>query len=629
MFNSSDIQTLRSQGRTNHEILEMMAPVVPSARKALDMINADTKTPEWQRETKIGQMLDKGVPKNAPSGFPYMTAIGLNQAQKAFDEKKATPELVQQEDLDDTQKEPEKKSGGVLGYLGETLSNVPKDAMNVAGDVYQAARHPLKTIEGVARLVEGTGENIYTGLTGKSVPQYQPDGTVLRQEGPSENAQMASNLVDSVVNAVSNPLETFKNNPVSTLMTVAPALQGIGKLSRISSLEKVGKAINPVTQAAKIIKPVGKAAAGVGKYATSQATGLNPETMSFIINHSDDFTAAQKGGITRASVAEKVQKGTQSVLDDLSDTGKAYEGVRKGAGDVTIPGGSIGKLLSKKGFKVDTVDDGLKVKLSTDIDTSIPITKAELGELEDFVNLVNGKEKFTPAQFLNVRNKLTQMSKFDAVKSDAFRGFAKKMRQEWNALGRGQVKGLRALDDQYGPLVEEASKLRKDFIEVGTDGSAILKENAISKIANLTKKGNEAKLARIQKLIPEIADEVNAIKALEDVQYANGIKIGTYFRGGFAATGLATGNIPMIIGSILSSPSVAVPVLKFYGKMKHLSPAIIDGIGNRISKGLKLSDEQGAIMSAALDHADDLNYSQVQRMLKAGQKGGAKVFSKD
>ena len=75
--------------------------------------------------------------------------------------------------------------------------------------------------------------------------------------------------------------------------------------------------------------------------------------------------------------------------------------------------------------------------------------------------------------------------------------------------------------------------IKKDFFN--RDGT--LKDNALSKLSNLTKKGNEARLERVKVLIPDIEPQINAIKALEDVKLANGQKVGTYFRTGIGVVG--------------------------------------------------------------------------------------------
>lgn len=74
----------------------------------------------------------------------------------------------------------------------------------------------------------------------------------------------------------------------------------------------------------------------------------------------------------------------------------------------------------------------------------------------------------------------------------------------------------------------ELRNIKKDFFNPDNT----LKDNALSKLSNLTKKGNEARLERVKQLIPDIEPQINAIKALEDIKLANGQKVGSYFRAG-------------------------------------------------------------------------------------------------
>lgn len=551
----------------------------------------------------------------------------------------------------------ESQMGGGLSAVAAGGANILKSGARFARDVGTAAVNVFNpdlqknTVANLGRLAVGGAANTLETITGNEQ----------LFDAPGED--LASSVGQFYKQRYGSPegiLKTLYEDPVgflSDLATVAglggAAIKGVGTVGKVgtaaatagktsvplaSTAAKVGKASSKVAgfgddlmragvQAEPIViagKGALKAVKGAGnaaRYGVGQLTGLSPETIKFITDNGDTFTQAQKGTITRSTVAEKVQKGTQGLLDDLSDTGKGYETIRKSGQTAKVSASFFDDFLKKTGVKAEVGDDGLRVRLSTDLDTKIPITKAELSELEDLINLVRGRESFTADQVLNLRQRLTQMSKFDAAKSDAFRTLAKQMRSELNTAARPQIKGLEALDTQYRPLVEEATKLKKEFIDVGADGQAVLKDTALSKIANLTKKGSEAKLARIEKLVPEIADEVRAIKALEDVQYANGQKVGTYLRGTVGGAGLVTGNVPAVIVSILSTPSLAVPIIKAYGKLKHLPAKVVEAIVQKISKGEKLTDEQGVIVSNAMEHFDEDNIplSQVSAAQKAEQ----------
>jgi len=90
MLNFSDVATLRKQGMSNLDILKTMGTVVPSAQRSYDSLLSNQSIPAWQRETLVGKMLDQKVPRTAPSGLGYVTAMGLNKAQEKYDNVTAT-----------------------------------------------------------------------------------------------------------------------------------------------------------------------------------------------------------------------------------------------------------------------------------------------------------------------------------------------------------------------------------------------------------------------------------------------------------------------------------------------------------------------------------------------------------
>jgi hypothetical protein len=112
------------------------------------------------------------------------------------------------------------------------------------------------------------------------------------------------------------------------------------------------------------------------------------------------------------------------------------------------------------------------------------------------------------------------------------------------------------------------------------DGS--VKNNAMSIISNLTGNGKEQLLPIIEKIIPGISKDVDVLKAIQDIEKAKGIKVGTYMRG---ATGgfLASGGNPIatILSAIASSPQVAVPAI---GAISKAKPAIEKSLKDMLSK---------------------------------------------
>lgn len=190
MLNYSDVQTLREKGQTNRQILEVMSNGVPSARKALADIDADTQTPDWMKDAKIGKMLDTRVPKNAPSGMGYAMAMGLNQAQKKFNEASQPLNFVDRanQSMVDYKKN---KEPGFLNRVGGRIENAWGDVLNRTEEYHQGKRGLFDTVlpnaaslfsgavspvtEGVSTVVggalEATGANDAIGAGARAVAE--------------------------------------------------------------------------------------------------------------------------------------------------------------------------------------------------------------------------------------------------------------------------------------------------------------------------------------------------------------------------------------------------------------------------------------------------------------------------
>lgn len=127
MLNANDVKQLREKGMSNMDILKNMARVVPSAAQALSDIEADTSTPQWQRETLVGKMLDKAVPANAPSGMAYMNKIMMDEAQKKYDSHVTKlDETTKQQKLAQSFEAPGDPLGRIVGgvtRLGEYIAS--------------------------------------------------------------------------------------------------------------------------------------------------------------------------------------------------------------------------------------------------------------------------------------------------------------------------------------------------------------------------------------------------------------------------------------------------------------------------------------------------------------------------
>ena len=411
---------------------------------------------------------------------------------------------------------------------------------------------------------------------------------------------------------------------VMSLVTAgAGATKLAGKASQFAGAAKLGSALSSVSDdvlrfsiaadpsdivAKSTVKTAGKAvgmAKGVAGYGVRQLTGLADDTIKTLLKV-EGVDDALGGGITRETVAGKVFKATKAKLDELSATGKAYELIRKSKQVVNIGDNFLDDVLGNFGLSLG--DDG-KLIITAE---SVPMKAGDIAALEDWIRLYAKGKELSANAFLNARKSLDEMAKWDAAKSGTSKAVSRYLRGKLDKLGKEQLIGLDELDKQYRPLVQEARQLQKEYIDFipGADGDVpVLSDRGLRKIANLKPSTRANELQRIERLVPGITDDIRALRAVEDIAYANNRTIGTYARGGLLAVGVGTGNVPAIITSILASPTIVVPIIRLYGKANRIKNKVINSIVDKIKSGTRLASKEADIMSDAIKYVDEMDNS--------------------
>jgi hypothetical protein len=357
---------------------------------------------------------------------------------------------------------------------------------------------------------------------------------------------------------------------------VKPGTIGDTKIG--SAIDKtISKTAAPIIKAGEYVSgKIGDFAKTVAKFGTSQATGLSPKTITTILDNPEKFFGKDySSDFTREALADKVKTAIDSRISDLSETGKEYQAIRKSDETVSVPMAKSGipapvqAMLDKFGITLGEDKEGNPAIETTA--ESVPMSKSDISALQDFLDKFGDKDELSANAFLNARKALSNMSSYDAAKTDAADAMARQLRTEYDKLGKTQLTGLQALDEAYAPETKLLQQIKKDYLN--PDGS--FKDTAISKLANLTNAGRESVLARLEQIVPGISKEITVLKAVEDIAAAGGQKVGTYSRaalsGGGAVAAVATGNIPLLAGAIteaiLSNPTVATQILAGWGKM--------------------------------------------------------------
>lgn len=537
-------------------------------------------------------------------------------------------------------------------------------------NAYQETKAPAQGIDASLReelLKRGKGDivaNLEQAYQGAKAPGL---GAIAKELPPiGYRALVPQGIQQGIAGDWEGAQKTLVEHPFRTIYPLVAAAQGVGKAFRhpevntaklpatlddsTTSLkaqaEAMGLSENPVNAAlSKLASPVAGPIQGAATaiknlakktvgYGVKQATGLDQKTIDTVIKNPDEFGKASKTDLDRTATADEIKSAIDKRLHDLSATGSKYKTVRESGQVVQIPPGTFENVLADYGINMRNG------KIIIDAETP-PLSSADVNAIESFYSQYGKESQLTANGFLNARKALDNMAKYDATKTDLPKAVSRGLRSVYDDVGAPQLKGseltfseggftttvepksvtqgrvngyfpenapkdvpsLESLDAKYAPEVKLLSKLRKEYLN--PDGS--MKDGAINKIANATGVGKNQVLTRLELIKPGISQEINIVKALEDIKAAEGAKVGTYVRAGVGAYGAATMNPTFLIGSLLSSPGVVVPVLRWYGVMKGISTPKINLIVDKLTTGVgKLTPVETLIIVEAAQAAQQL-----------------------
>ena len=194
------------------------------------------------------------------------------------------------------------------------------------------------------------------------------------------------------------------------------------------------------------------------------------------------------------------------------------------------------------------------------------------------------------------------MAKWESGKTDASTRLSKELRGFYDDAGKEQITGLKALDEAYGAEIRILKQVKKDYF----DKFGNFKDGAVNKIANLGGAGKQQVMDRLKKIVPDIEEQLNTLKAIEDIAYARERTVGTYARAVLGAGSVATGNVPGIIMAIVSTPDIAVPLLRRYGKSKLYSNTVIDNTIKNLQSGTPLKGKQLDLFNALMKESAEV-----------------------
>jgi hypothetical protein len=218
----------------------------------------------------------------------------------------------------------EKETGPMSwGEAGtKAVQNIPKSAGEFAGNIYQAVRHPMDTATAL--------KDVFVGGVQNAIPEWMQAESA---KGQREKASAVGQFFKDRYGGMENIKQTLANDPVGLLADASTVATGGGALlakapglaGKIGNVTKtVGQAIDPITLAGKVVKPVANFA---GNRVANVIGDLGTHTGA------ESIRQAARAGYAGGQHADDFQsalRGTSSIDDVVTDAKRAVGNLAKG-----------------------------------------------------------------------------------------------------------------------------------------------------------------------------------------------------------------------------------------------------------------------------------------------------------
>lgn len=339
-----------------------------------------------------------------------------------------------------------------------------------------------------------------------------------------------------------------------------------------------------------------------GKYLTSQASGLSPETVSLVRNKPELGKRILEGNALeeRIALGDRAKSALDDHLDDLSTTGKQYQVVRDNAPQLRFKRTESGvpdfvdDVLKRHGLVLD--GDGVIQPLNA----KTRLKTGDSAALQKFIDQYAKAPIVKGNEFLNTRQALDDLAHWerDPSLTGATARVAKDLRSAYDTVGKTQIPGLRQLDAKFGPDKKFADEMKALLF----DKHGQLKDNAYTTLANLTNKSNIVKRSKMERLMPGISDDVLILKAIDDVANTGGQKTGTYLRGAVGGAGVLSMNPVLIAYGVFGTPQNFIRAIQAFGYANQ-GKFLTDSLIRKITSGKSLTALERVLVNTVITSA--------------------------
>jgi len=498
-------------------------------------------------------------------------------------------------------------SPSVGGFLG----NVVSSGANFAGNLVNAAIHPIQTVQNIGSMAAG-GLQELGGQTNDNTAKFD---------------QLKSYLGNRY-GSISNLEHTIYSDPIgfaadlSTVLGTGAGVAGLGaKAAELAGLGSTGIAAGGAdfvagAEGAGAASTQATAASGLagGLKATAGALGTaakytNPLTpivaggsalLNKVKNASDVFANPQNYSAAEIANAapEKVVGDVQTALEDarngLSETGSGYAPFRETPTAITTEPAQLDNIL-RDSLKVDVTDGVIKPTSTSLLRDQASITKLQNVYNTYKTDFLNGS--MDSEKLLNMRTDLANIAYNDlGIKNSDVATMAAKVRATVNDTFRGQVPGLSELDNQYSTQLNNLNDLQDGIIYKTGSNKGELKTSFLNSAMRAVKNEDSAKLAQLEQILPGITKRLQIAKTIKDLGDPS-FTTSLVEKGGVVG-GLLAGNIQgaaMAFASIIiSKPAIAIPLMRAVGASLDMVKATMVILSKSLTAGAASNNAQQA-----------------------------------
>ena len=395
----------------------------------------------------------------------------------------------------------------------------------------------------------------------------------------------------SLANMANNIPTIWSANDALAQKTVWGIYGGLDKLADMSDNKLVQWAVRYAEDASSIqqtVNDVKKVWGAIADSAVGQAVKnwkdemidkivwIDEKDREFIQNNKEIVNEYLDGKKSVETVFDEVKDKVSEKRLQNSEMGQEYGNLRKNKSKVVNTEwitADMKKTLKKNWITIDK-DNNLKF---SDMSKFNAKQKAALIDAWNELKLVEKKKNINAWNVLDMRQKFDDKLNWDGKAMDlnwnlsavdkATEWLIQDMRWAIDNRAKVSVDWLKELDAKYSEALAEMQQIKKDWL----NSDWTFKDNARSKLRNLTKAWNEAKLERLEKVVPWITNDLKALDVWLTVEKATKQWVWQYSKSIWVAGtiwALASWNVPALLASIwvwiLATPKNFVRVLEAY-----------------------------------------------------------------